>query len=211
MPVQRPFLLYLRSRLNLGVSIAAGCLVVGSLLILRPHAFVPIVAIVAAYAGATFALFFSRKGAAEIVAESEGDRQAQTRKKIDSLAQVRERVSVLRLGNERVAKAVEYFLLESGSYLEKCRELGSYSPLANERIERVMEICQVFLGELDEGSTGRRFGVTPGGDPAADPAEGFARDIVECAEVIKQRTTEDLLGVSGKEKLSIMKELEEKK
>jgi hypothetical protein len=211
MPIQRPFLLYLRSRLNLGVSVAAGCLVVGSLLFLRPYAFVPVIVILAAYAGATFALFFSRRGAAEVVAESDEDRLAQVRKKIAALASIRERISVLRLGDERVAKAVEYFLLESGSYLEKCRELSSYSPLANERIERTLEICQVFLGELDETSTGRRFGVAREGEDPADPAGGFARDIMECAEVIKQRTTEDLLGVSGKERLSIMKELEEKK
>ena len=211
MPIQKPFLLYLRSRLNLGVSIAAGCLIVGSLLFLRPYAFVPVLVILAAYAGTTFALFYSRKGAAEVVAESDEDRLSQTRKKINAISAIRDRISVLRLGNDRVAKAVEYFLLESGSYLEKCRELSSYSPLANERIERTLEICQVFLGELDEGSTGRRFGAARKGDASDDPAEGFARDIMECAEVIKQRVTEDLLGVSGKERLSIMKELEEKK
>jgi hypothetical protein len=211
MPVQRPFLLFLRSRLHLGLSIAAGCLIAGSLLFLRPYALVPVLVVLAAYAGLTFALFFSRKGAAEVVAESDEDRRAAVKRKIDTLAQVRERISVLRLGNERVAKAIEYFLLESGSYLEKCRELGSYSPLANERIERTLEICQVFLGELDESSTGRRFGVAREGEAPGDPAEGFARDIIDCAEVIKQRVTEDLLGVSGKERLSIMKELEEKK
>ena len=211
MPIQKPFLLYLRSRLNLGVSIAAGCLIVGSLLFLRPYAFVPVLVILAAYAGTTFALFYSRKGAAEVVAESDEDRLSQTRKKINAISAIRDRISVLRLGNDRVAKAVEYFLLESGSYLEKCRELSSYSPLANERIERTLEICQVFLGELDEGSTGRRFGAARNGDASADPAEGFARDIMECAQIIKQRVTEDLLGVSGKERLLIMKELEEKK
>jgi hypothetical protein len=211
MPVQRPFLLYLRSRLHLGVSIAAGCFVVGSLLFLRPHAAVPVLVILVAYAGVTFALFFSRKGAEEVVAESDQDRAAQVRKKIETLSRIRERIAVLRLGNERVAKAVEYFLLESGSYLEKCRELSSYSPLANERIERTLEICQVFLGELDESTTGHRFGVAREGETPEDPAESCARDIMECAAEIKRRATEDLLGVSGREKLSIMKELEEKK
>jgi hypothetical protein len=118
-----------------------------------------------------------------------------------------------------MTKAIEYFLQESGSYLEKCRELSSYSPLANERIERVLEICQVFLGERDEAATARRYGVSaetpargvPAEAPAADPAERFARDITECARVIKERTTEDLLGQSGEERLAIMKELENNK
>jgi hypothetical protein len=102
---------------------------------------------------------------------------------------------------------VELFLQESGSYLDKCRELKAYSPLANERIERVLEICQVFLGEMDESATGRRYGV-PGSGGEQAPAERLARDIVECAAVVKQRVTEDLLGISGEERLSIMKELE---
>jgi hypothetical protein len=110
-----------------------------------------------------------------------------------------------------MARAIEYFLQESGSYLEKCRELSSYSPLANERIERVQEICQVFLGERDDDATGKRYGVRQPGDRGEDPGERFARDIMECAHVIKERTTEDLLGLSGEERLSIMKELEEKK
>jgi hypothetical protein len=211
MPVQRPFLLYLRSRLNLVLSIAGGSLIVLSALFLRPYALLPILAILLAWAALTGALFFSRRGAREVVAESEEDRLKKVREKIESVAAIRERVSVLRLGDERVAKAVEYFLLESGSYLEKCRELSSYSPLANERIERVLEICQVFLGERDESATGRRYDVHDEGDPKTEPAEGFARDIVACAAVIKERATEDLLGLSGKERLAIMKELEEKK
>jgi len=211
MPVQKPFLLYLRSRLNLALSVAGGSLIVLAVLFLRPYALLPILAILIAWAVLTGALFFSRRGAQEVVTEREEDRLEKVREKIKISAAIRDRISVLRLGDERVAKAVEYFLLESGSYLEKCRELSSYSPLANERIDRVLEICQVFLGELDESATGRRYDVHGEGDQKVEPAEGFARDIVACAAVIRERVTEDLLGVSGKERLVIMKELEEKK
>ena len=113
---------------------------------------------------------------------------------------------MLRLGNDQMSRALELFLQESGAYLEKCRELSAYSPLANERIERVLEICQVFLGERDEEATGRRYGLP--GNAGCRAAESFANDIVECAEVILERVTEDLLGTSGKERLQIMKELD---
>ena len=206
MPIQRPFLLYLRSRLHLAIAASAACLVVLSALFLRPHALVPIVVILAIYAVVTGALFFTRRGAREVVAESDEDRLKMVRQKITKYEQIRERISVLRLGSEEMGRAVELFLQESGSYLEKCRELSAYSPLANERIERVLEICQVFLGERDEEATGRRYGVP--GTPDGAPAESLAKDIVECAAVIKQRTTEDLLGISGKDRLQIMKELE---
>jgi hypothetical protein len=234
MPVNKPFLLYLRSRLNSVLSIVAASLVVLSLLFLRPYALLPLIVILLVYSALTGALFFSRRGAREVVAESEEDRLKKVRDKIDASAALRERISVLRIGDDRMARAIEFFLQESGSYLEKCRELSSYSPLANERIERVLEICQVFLGELDEAATSRRYDVrverdTPAHDvriergsspynmpaetaaPSANPGERFAQDIMECARVIKERTTEDLLGLSGEARLAIMKELEAKK
>jgi hypothetical protein len=208
MPIRRPFLLYLRSRLNLGVSIGAACLLLLSFAFLRQHAWLPALGVVVAYAAATGALFFSRTGAREVVEESEEDLDAKVRAKINAVAATRERISVLRIGDDRMAKAIELFLLESGTYLEKCRELSTYSPLANERIQRVLEICQVYLGEKDESATARRY---EAGGPAGDPAEGLAQDIKECAAVVRARITEDLLGTSGRDRLSIMKELENDK
>lgn len=207
MPIQRPFLLYLRSRFHLVLALSAAGLVVLSALFLRPHALVPILVIAAVYAALATALFFTRRGAREVVAESDEDRLKMVRQKIARYAEIRERISVLRLGSEEMSRAVELFLQESGSYLDKCRELSAYSPMANDRIERVMDICQVFLGEKDEESTGRRYGL-PGTADAA-PAASLARDIMDCAGVIRQRATEDLVGTSTKERLQIMKELEE--
>lgn len=211
MPIQRPFLLYLRSRLNLVLSLVSAGLVIVSLAFLRPHAGIPVLVVLIAYAAVTATLFFSRVGAKEIVAEIDQDRTAKIRGKIEEMARTRDRISVLRIGDPRMAKAIELFLQESASYLEKCRELNSYSPLANERIERVLEICQVFLGERDESATARRYELSkPAGAPT-DQAEMLANDIQDCAGVIRSRVTEDLLGLSGKERLAIMKELEEKK
>jgi hypothetical protein len=211
MAVKKPFQLYLRSRLNKLISLGAAILALLCIVFLRPFAAVPVAAIVLIYAVVTAALFFSGTGAREIVEESDEDRQKEIRGKIGRYAEIRDRIAVLRLGDERMTTAVEYFLQESGAYLEKCRELGSYSPMADERIERALEICQVFLGELDESATGRRYGVPLEGEGPTDPAERFARDIRECGLVIRQRVAEDLVGVTGEQRLSIMKELEGKK
>jgi hypothetical protein len=166
-----------------------------------------------AYAAVTGILFFSRRGAREIVNEEDENQAKKTRDKIQKYATIRDQISVMRLGDERMARAVEYFLQESGTYLEKCRELSLYSPLANERIERVQEICQVFLGESDESATARVYAVEAPtvSDPGADPGARYAQDITECAAEIRKRIVEDLIGQSGEERLNIMKELEEKK
>jgi hypothetical protein len=218
MPITRPFLLYLRSRLHLGVSVAAGCLLVLDVGFLRPHAFLPAVLIVVGYAAVTGLLFFSRAGAREVVAESDEDSAARTKAKIDAVAAIRERISVLRIGDEKVALAIELFLQESGAYLDECRRLSTYSPLANDRVDRVLEICQVFLGERDQSATARRYesgaedsaSAQPSAEPA-DTAESLAKDIRDCAAFVRARITVDLLGTSGSDRLAIMKELEEKK
>ncbi|MFI5368857.1 MAG: hypothetical protein ACHQ1F_07570, partial [Spirochaetia bacterium] len=66
--------------------------------------------------------------------------------------------------------------------------------------------------ERDEAATAKRYGADARSEPiSADPGDQLARDIMECARIIKERTTEDLLGLSGEERLAIMKELENNK
>ncbi len=209
MPVKRPFLLYLRSRLNLWVAGAAALLIVISGLFLGPWALGGVLVAAAAYAVATLLLFFSRRGAEQIVGETEQARRKKIREKIGACAQLRDRVSYLRIGDPEMQKAVEYFLLVSGSYLEKCRELDLYSPQANKRMEDVLEICQGYLGELDESSSEKRYGVQDG-----ESMEEFGRRSVdaikEAAADIRDRITEDLEGVSREDRLAIIEEIEGK-
>ena len=213
MPVKKPFLLYLRSRLNITVSIVAGAAFLVFLLFFGAWGKIAAVAVLAVYLIATALLFFSRKGASEVVAESEEDRLKAIRAKIDGYSGIRDRIAVLRIGDEGMRAAVEHFLLISGDYIQKCRQLASYSPQANERIERALEVCQVFLGEMDESSTERRYGTAARG--ADETPEDFAARSVEaigeCAAVIKDRAVRDLEGLSGAERLAIMKELEDGK
>ena len=204
--MKSPVLLYLRSRLNIVLAISCAALA-GIALLSGGWGKVAAIGLAAAYIVATALILFSRRGAREIVAEGEEDRLKAVQEKIDAHQAIRDRIAVLRIGDESVRKAVEYFLLVSGSYLEKCRELATYSPEANERIARALEICQVFLGELDEGSTEKRYGQGSAAG-AGDLAQRSAASILECSTTIKEKTVEDLLGATGAEKLAILEELE---
>jgi hypothetical protein len=213
MPVKKPFLLYLRSRLNITVSIVAGAAFLIFLIFFGSWGVIAAPATLIVYIVATALLFFSRKGASEVVAEDEEDRVKAIHAKIDRYSGIRDRIAVLRIGDEGMRTAVEHFLLISGGYIQKCRELASYSPQANERIERALEVCQVFLGEADESSTERRYATA--GRGADETPESFAARSIEamgeCAAVIKDLAVRDLEGLSGAERLAIMKELEDGK
>jgi hypothetical protein len=209
MAVQKPFLLYLRSRLNVTVAVASLAALAAGLALFRGNALPVFAAVAALYAAATALLFLSRRGAGAVVAEADRDRAAADRKKIDEAAAVRQRIAVLRLGDEDLRLAVENFLLVSGQYLETARAAGAWSPKAHERIRQVLEICQVWLGEKDESSTEKRYG-TPDGDENADVHGRSLAAIRECAAAIRKDTLNDLAGLDGTEQLGIIEEMEGK-
>lgn len=210
MPVQKPFLLYLRSRLNLAVALASLAALAAGLAFFRGNAAAVLGAAVLLYAAVTALLFLSRRGAGAVVAEADRDRAAADRKKLDEAAAVRQRIAVLRLGDEPLRLAVENFLLVSGQYLEKAREAGTWSPKAHERIRQVLEVCQAYLGEKDETSTERRYG-TPDGDEDADVHGRSIAAIRECAQAIRKDTLNDLAALDGTEKIGIIEEMEGKR
>lgn len=210
MAVKNPFLLYLRSRLNVTVAVASLAILVAGLVLVRGQAVPVIVGAVALYAALTAILFFSRRGAAAVVAEAEVDRAASVRARLDEAAGIRSRLSVLRLGDEELRLAVENLVLVSGQYLEKARGSGSWSPHANDRIRQALEICQAYLGETDESSTEKRYG-TPDGDEDADVRGRSIAAIRECAAAIRKHTLNDLGGLDGTERLGIVEETEGQK
>jgi hypothetical protein len=207
MPERCPFLLYLRSRLNFWVAGTAAAFLILSGVFLGRWFALAAPLIVVLYAASTFVFFYSKRGARQIVEEGERDRLAMVRRKIDGTASLRERLSVLRVADPVMTKTLEYFLLASGTYIEKCRETDLYSPRANAKIEDVQGILQAFLGEMDESSTEKRYGARDG--------ESFEEFSARCVEAVREAasdltkwTTEDLVGLSARDSLEIMKELE---
>jgi hypothetical protein len=210
MAAQKPFLLYLRSRLNVAVVVASLAVLVAALVLFRGRLLAAIGGAVALYAAVTVLLFFSRRGATAVVAGADADRAASVRRKLDEAAALRQRIAVLRLGDEELRRAVENFLLVSGQYLEKARTAGSWSPQANDRIRQALEICQIYLGEKDESSTEKRYG-TADGDEDADVHGRSIAAIRECAAAIRQHALDDLGGLDGTEQLGLIEEMEGKK
>jgi hypothetical protein len=209
MAVRNPFVLYLRSRLNLIIAVVSLAALVVGLSLFRGQVLSVIGGALVLYAVLTAVFFFSRRGAATVVARAEEDQAAANRRKLDEAAAARQRISVLRLGDDELRLAVENFLLVSGQYLEKARASGTWSPQANDRIRQALEICQIYLDEKDETSTERRYG-TADGDENADVRGRSIAAIRECAAAVRKHTVEDLIGLDGTEKLGIIEEMEGK-
>ncbi len=198
---------YLRSKLNILLSVLFGAALIITALLLRglPRLLVPL-ACAAAYLTTGAVMLFSGHGAREIVNVRDEDRSRRIIRTIKHYSEVREHISYLRLGDRDIRKAVEYFLLVSGTYLEKCRELSTYSPQANSGIDEALTVCQLYLEELDESSTEKRYSIED-----KDEFTGFKQKTLEhimsLARTIKEKTTEDLEGLSRQDRFNVMEEL----
>jgi mannitol-1-phosphate/altronate dehydrogenase len=200
---------YLRSKTNMILSLLFTAAAVTSGLILHGLLQIAIpLSLVLVYFFTSGLILFSRRGAQEIVNVKDEDRERLTEQIITRYENTRERISVLRIGDAEVRKTIEYFLLISGSYLEKCRELASYSPAANHAIEEALTVCQLYLEELDESSTEKRYAVHDKEDFTTYKQKTI-KNIKALSQTIKEKMTRDLEGLSRQEQFEVMEELKE--
>ncbi|MBN1699607.1 MAG: hypothetical protein JW881_18955 [Spirochaetales bacterium] len=200
-------LLYARSNLNIVLSLSTVVLIVVSISVFTGllRIFMPLI-IFFFYIFISFFILLGRRGAQEILSEADEDRRRHVGKVITRYREMRDRISFLRIGNEEIGKTLEYFLLVSGNYLNKCRELSTYSPQANAKIEEVLGVCQNYLEEYDQQLTGKRYGIEDNDN--LDEYTAKTVDIIRKAgECIEENIEEELVGLTRKEKMEIIEEM----
>ncbi len=147
--------LFLRSNTHLVLLAVYLCLLMISLFIIE-SVFLPI-ALSAGYLLAAAAIFFSKRGAREIVNEQEEDRERLASDKLSEAEEVRERISFLRIADPEVRKVIEYFFLVSGRFLGTCRKENTYLPQGTYEIDKVSGICSAYLHGLENRSSNKRY------------------------------------------------------
>jgi hypothetical protein len=202
-----PILLYGRSPLNIIISLTAIILIIGSTLFFK-GIFKLIVSVIVflIYIIATGIILFTRQGAKEIAGEMEEDRFKKVSQIITRYREMRDRIAFIRIGDAEIAKSLEYFLLISGNYLNKCRELNSYSPIANSKIEEVLEVCQIYLEEYDEQLIEKQYKVKDK-DYFNQYKERAVKAIHDASDAIKEQMQKDFSGLTQKEKMEVIEEM----
>jgi hypothetical protein len=215
MKTDHPIMLYLRSRLNRALLICAIAVGLGGAVFLGPmgRLLVPLAAIVG-YLGATVGILQSRRGASAILEEGDEDRTKAAVAAIRASEAERERIAVLRIADQGVRKAVEFFLQVSGEYLEACRRLSTYSPQGSDRIRDVLALLQIYLERLDGASTDEEYALQEKGavqSSRAGNAQETVSRIREAAAFIRERMASDLAVLAAQDRLELMDEMEGKK
>jgi hypothetical protein len=209
MKTKKWLLLYLKSKLNITFLCASTALAIIFFFVLPGiwGILTPLM-IIFMYICTSFGVLLSHRGALEITTQQEQERMKKFNNKIDFYSNLRDRIACLRLASKSIKQAVQYFLLVAGNYLQKCKQLKTYSPQANAKIEEVLKICQIYLEEHDESATERRYQIMDQ-DNFDDYEQRTVSLIKAAAEEIKQKLDNDITGLSRKEQIAIIEELKE--
>lgn len=210
MTVSRAIRYYLASKTNLVVGSVCGAVLLGGVLF-ASGALIPIAA-AAAYVAVSTVLLFTRKGAEEIVTERDRESISANREKLADAGRLRQKLAVLRISDAAVARALEHYLLVSGSVLSKADSSGWYHPAITDNLDTVYKACGAFLTSIDEASSEKRYssGASAGG-PAAGAAGGStardaaARDTAARDTAARDGATHDAAGSAAADAAGIIR------
>ncbi len=127
--------------------------------------------------------------------------------KLKLAAGTREKLARLRLGEGEAGAALSLVVLASGEYLEACKKEGRQDPLAEAALNEAVDIVNIFLKEKDEAATEKRFGLDDK-DPFADAEARVAAALREKASILRERRIQIDGGLSARDRMSVMEEIE---
>jgi|GEM_PF-562880 hypothetical protein len=192
MELKRALSAYLKTPLCLGslaASLAAG---LGAAALSGYSLFLGLGGGIVFWAALGLALIQTGAGARAIVAQTEAEEKAANLARIEEASRFLERIKVIRIADPEVAKAQAYLVQTAGEYLDACRAASSRSPEADARIADSLDTIDLYLKELDEGSTERRFGLED-----ADAFPEAKRRVLEVLQGNARLIREERLKVSG--------------
>lgn len=108
----------------------------------------------AAANGLALATGFGPKAAAR---EAERRMASANRAALVAVRASRDRLATLRVADPDVAKAVSLCALRASAYLAACEKAGTRDPRADHAAEECVSLTGLYLEELDDASTERRF------------------------------------------------------
>jgi hypothetical protein len=189
--------------LSLFASLGAGALVTG-----LAGAFIPfgLAGGFVFWIGFSFALLQTGAGAKAIVAQAESEERARTLAFIGETEAFLKRLEVIRLPGGEAATALAFLVQSAGEYLGACRKTLSRSPEADARIADSLDLVDLYLRELDDTSTERRFGA-PDAEAFEDSGKRVIASIRDNALFIRGERTKLDGGLPPAERMAIMEEL----
>ncbi len=125
---------------------------------------------------------------------------------LEKVRQAQARLCGMRIADPGIKKLAETVALKAGEYYAACVKQKTHDPLASFAAEECLELLDVFLTELDETSSEKRFDMADA-NPFADARERISAALNDRAAIISKSTLDILGGLSAGDRLEIKEQL----
>lgn len=206
MPAKDYLKWYARSPLGIGSLFAGLFAALGTAGAGLPMLFAAIsgVALVAVAGGAAL---LSGWGPRQALAARDAGIAHARRVKLETAEKARQNLARIRIADTGAAEAVQLVVLAAGEYLEACKKELSDDPVADAALDDAVEIVDIFLKEMDEAATEKRFGLKDS-DPFVDARDRVIAALKEKAALLRERRIQIDGGLSASGRMSVREEIE---
>jgi len=161
----------------------------------------------AASLAAVFVLaLYSGLGPRFAAAERERSRWAADKRHLAAAKDKQKRLSSLRVPDPLVKPLADLAALQAGMFLDACMAARQRNPLAEYAIAECIELVDLYLKELDDASTERRYAL-PDNDPFADPRQRISAALRDKALVLEKARTDMEGGLQREDRMAIKEQL----
>jgi len=197
---------YYRSPLGIGSAFAGLLAVLGTAGagLSMSWAFISGIVLVAAAGGAALISGWGPRQA--LAARDAGIAYARLRK-LEGAEKARQNLARMRIADAVAAEAVQLVVLAAGEYLDACRKESSDDPIADAALDDAADIVDIFLKEMDEAATEKRFGLKDS-DPFDDARNRVVAALREKAALLRERRIQIDGGLTASGRMSVREEIE---
>lgn len=153
-----------------------------------------------------FLALYSGLGPRFAAAEHERRLWALGKEHLSSAKTKAKRLATLRVPDPAVSKLVELVAMQAGLFLGACDKTRQRNPLAEEAIDQSLELVDLYLKELDDASTERRYSL-PDNDPFADARERVAAALRDKAQILERARLDLEGGLEREDRMSIKEQI----
>ena len=129
------------------------------------------------------------------------------REKLETAEKARQNLARMRITDRAAAEAVQLVVLAAGEYLDACGKELSDDPIADAAIDEAVGIVDIFLREMDEAATEKRFGLKDS-DPFIDARDRVVAALKEKAALLRERRIQIDGGLPASGRMSVREEIE---
>ena len=167
---------------------------------------VGVLSALASFAAVFVLALYSGLGPRFAAAEGERRQWAATKEHHAAARAGQKRLASLRVPDPAVKALVDLAAMQAGMYLSACDKARQRNPLAEDAIAECLELVDLYLKELDDASTERRYALADN-DAFADAQERVSAALRDKAAVLEKARLDMEGGLHREDRMAIKEQL----